>query len=72
MAKVITLARRSGNIGAGRPHYNAVKESKKDGFFYINEFANWLTGFKNDEIAHSSAQAAIFHKPTINTKRKYF
>ena len=47
MAQVITLNRRStrntkGNKGAGRPHHNAIKEPRKPGMFWVDEFTNWL------------------------------
>lgn len=57
MAKVITLSRRSSRSGEGRRKGSGrIKDIVKDGYFNIKEFGNWLTGFKSDEVAQSSAK----------------
>lgn len=59
MAQVITLTRRNwrnrkGNKGAGRPNHHAVKDKPKPGMFYVDQFADWLMGFKTPDVSYPS------------------
>ena len=58
MAKVITLARRSyantKGIGAGRKNHHAIKDKQKPGIFWVDQFADWIMGFRNTEVAYPS------------------
>ena len=50
MSQGITLSRRSSRSGQGnRKGTGRIKEIIKEGMFNVNQFHNWITGFKNDE-----------------------
>jgi len=74
MATVITLSRRNwrnkkGNVGAGRPNHNAIKDKPKPGMFYVDQFADWLLGFKKPEVAYpSNTRIDIIKVPTLRRK----
>ena len=73
MSQGITLSRRSSRSGQGnRKGTGRVKEIIKEGMFNIAEFGNWLTGFKQDEVAHGSRVLTELHTPKVSPRRRYF
>lgn len=73
MAKVITLSRhRTRNMIGNRKDTGAVKETRKPGMFFIAECKNWLTGFKTDEVSHSSEHQVDIQRIRPTTARRYF
>ena len=40
--------------------------------FNISEFDNWLTGFKQDEVAHGSRVLTELNPPKVSPRRRYF
>jgi len=73
MAQVITLSRRSSRTGKGnRKGSGRIKDVIKKGYFNVLEFANWVTGFKSDEVSHSSDMPVDIHRTKRITNKRYF
>ena len=72
MAEFVRLTQMYSQCRKNRKGTGRVKEIIKEGMFNIAEFGNWLTGFKQDEVAHGSRVLTELHTPKVSPRRRYF
>ena len=69
----ITLSRhRTGNMIGNRKGTGAANEIIKAGMFNVNQFCNWVTGFKTDETSKSSELPVNSYKEKRVVAKRYF